>query len=162
MSDFKGIVKLSKKQYESLRENGTLTVGDTTINYDPYTTLYVTPHSGDVGEGGGSVNVVDSLISQSATDALSARQGNVLYNMIAESVSDVLSLDSDQMDNYLAEGGLTQGQLAICKKVITSGYDEGATYRFDITYPNTYSWTKISVSKSDIESAILDSWNAEY
>ena len=34
--------------------------------------------------GGSSVNVVDTLISQSTTDALSARQGNVLYNLIGD------------------------------------------------------------------------------
>ena len=70
------------------------------------------------------------------------------------SISDVLSLDSDQMDNYLAEGGLTQGQLAVCKKVITNGYDEGATYRFDIAYPDTYSWTKVSYSKAEIDGIV--------
>jgi hypothetical protein len=70
------------------------------------------------------------------------------------SMSDILSLDSDQMDNYMADGGLTQGQLATCSKVINNGYDLGATYRFDIVYPNTYSWTKISYSKEDIDKTI--------
>ena len=60
------------------------------------------------------------------------------------SMSDVLSLTSDEMDNYIAEGGLTQGQLVICKEVITNGYTEGGLYRFDITYPDTYTWTELS------------------
>lgn len=60
------------------------------------------------------------------------------------SVSDILSLNSDEMDNYIAEGGLKQGQLAICNKVITNGYVEGGLYRFDITYPDTYTWTELS------------------
>lgn len=60
------------------------------------------------------------------------------------SVNDILSLDSDQMDMYLAEGGLRQGQVVICNKVITNGYSEGGFYRFDITYPDTYSWTELS------------------
>lgn len=39
----------------------------------------------DITSGGGSsVTVVDTLVSQSTTDALSARQGNVLYNMIVD------------------------------------------------------------------------------
>ena len=38
----------------------------------------------DIGTGGSSVNVVDNLTSQSGTDALSAKQGNVLYNMIVD------------------------------------------------------------------------------
>lgn len=60
------------------------------------------------------------------------------------SMSDVLALTSDEMDNYIAEGGLSQGQLAVCKKVITNGYTEGSLYRFDITYPNIYSWTELT------------------
>ncbi len=59
------------------------------------------------------------------------------------SMSDVLALTSDEMDNYMADGGLTQGQLAICSKVITNGYTAGALYRFDITYPTTYAWTEL-------------------
>lgn len=39
---FKGIVKLSLSQYEELSKNGTITVGDVTIEYDPDNTLYVT------------------------------------------------------------------------------------------------------------------------
>lgn len=66
------------------------------------------------------------------------------------SMSDVLSLDSDQMDNYMADGGLTQGQLAICNKVTTNGYDEGGLYRFDITYPDTRQWTLISVTENSL------------
>jgi hypothetical protein len=66
------------------------------------------------------------------------------------SMSDVLSLDSDQMDNYLADGGLSQGQLAICNKVITNGYEEGVLYRFDITYPDTYTWKSISIGESKL------------
>jgi hypothetical protein len=81
------------------------------------------------------------------------------------SMSDILALDSDQMDNYMADGGLTQGQLAMCKKVTTNGYDVGAVYRFDVQYPNNYSWTQISYSKSGIDniiqSAIIDVLNTE-
>lgn len=107
--------------------------------------------------GGSATNVVDNLTSQSSTSALSARQGNVLYNMIVDSdKSDILALDSDQMDNYMADGGLTQGQLAMCKKVTTNGYDVGAVYRFDVQYPNTYSWTQISYSKGEVDNLVGD------
>lgn len=82
------------------------------------------------------------------------------------SMSDILALDSDQMDNYVADGGLTQGQLAVCSKVITNGYEVGALYRFDIVYPNTYSWEQIGYSKSGIDNAIKtaiqDTWEASY
>lgn len=44
MSDniFKGVVKLSQAHYDELKADGTLTVGDKTITYDP-NVLYVTP-----------------------------------------------------------------------------------------------------------------------
>ncbi len=63
------------------------------------------------------------------------------------SVSDILALDSDEMDNYAADGGLSQGQLAVCNKVITNGYTEGALYRYKIIYPNTYEWEELSSGK---------------
>lgn len=74
------------------------------------------------------------------------------------SMSDILSLDSDQMDNYMADGGLTNGQLAVCKKVITNGYIEGGVYRFEIQYPNTYSWVEIGATKlvGDINTILED------
>lgn len=43
MADFKGIVKLTEEQYQSLKTNGSLTVGEKTITYDAKTTVYVTP-----------------------------------------------------------------------------------------------------------------------
>ena len=65
------------------------------------------------------------------------------YIVPTVSMSDILALDSEEMDNYMADGGLTQGQLAICSKVINNGYVAGALYRFDITYPSTYTWTQL-------------------
>ncbi len=66
------------------------------------------------------------------------------YIVPTVSMSDILALDSNEMDDYMADGGLTQGQLAICSKVITNGYTAGGLYRFDITYPTTYTWTELA------------------
>lgn len=61
------------------------------------------------------------------------------------SMSDVLSLTAGEMDAYMMDGGLTAGQLAICNDVGTyNAYELGALYQFNITYPATYSWEKIS------------------
>lgn len=57
--------------------------------------------------------------------------------------NEVLSLDSDQMDYYIAEGGLPNGQIVICNRVITNGYTEGGIYRFKITYPDTYEFEEL-------------------
>lgn len=43
MARFKGIVKLSETQFNTLSTVGTLTVGGTTYTYEPDTTVYVTP-----------------------------------------------------------------------------------------------------------------------
>lgn len=67
------------------------------------------------------------------------------------SMSDVLSLTSDEMDNYIAEGGLTQGQLVICKEVITNGYTEGGLYKFKITYPNIYEFVELSSGRGSVQ-----------
>lgn len=78
------------------------------------------------------------------------------------SMSDVLSLTSDEMDYYLAEGGLSQGQLAICSKLIHNGYVEGALYRFDIHYPDTYTWTSLSKSTTITRVTDTDITTTEY
>lgn len=41
MATFKGVVKLTEEQYKTLKNDGTITVGDVTLNYDE-NTLYVT------------------------------------------------------------------------------------------------------------------------
>ncbi len=40
MSDFKGILRLTRTQFNTLKQNGTLTVGSKVITYDPLTTFY--------------------------------------------------------------------------------------------------------------------------
>lgn len=71
---------------------------------------------------------------------------NIQSMIVTTSVSDVLSLDSQQMDNYVKNGGLPQDKLAICNEVIADGYLEGGLYRFNINYPDTYSWVLLNKS----------------
>ena len=60
------------------------------------------------------------------------------------SMSDILSLSSDEMDAYMADGGLTDGQVALCSNLGTNnGYELGSLYKFVITYPTTYTWVKM-------------------
>lgn len=60
--------------------NGTTNITGT-LNYNG---VEVATKNDITSGGGSSVTVVDTLVSQSTTDALSARQGNVLYNMIVD------------------------------------------------------------------------------
>ena len=96
-----------------------------------------------IGIGSG-LKLEDGVLSSTATGSGESGGG----------VDEILSLDSDQMDNYMDNGGLSQGQLAVCNKVITNGYAEGAMYRFDIPYPDTYSWTQVAYSKGEIDTTI--------
>lgn len=80
------------------------------------------------------------------------------------SMSDILSLTSDEMNTYMTDGGLTEGQIAICNSVGTAGgYTEGHLYKFEITYPSTYSWKELSqsgsggVTQSDIQNMLVSS-----
>lgn len=60
------------------------------------------------------------------------------------STSDILSLSSDDMDTYVMDGGLTDGQLAVCSVLGTAGgYEVGALYKYKIDFPYTYSWVKL-------------------
>lgn len=60
------------------------------------------------------------------------------------SMSDILSLSSDEMGAYMADGGLTDGQVALCSNLGTNnGYELGSLYKFVITYPATYAWVKM-------------------
>lgn len=45
----KGVVKLTKAQFDKLKQNGTITVGGQTIAYSPTDTVYVTPTASDGG-----------------------------------------------------------------------------------------------------------------
>lgn len=45
----KGVVKLTKAQFDELKQNGTITVGGQTITYSPTDTVYVTPTASDGG-----------------------------------------------------------------------------------------------------------------
>ena len=76
------------------------------------------------------------------------------------SMSDILSLTSDEMDGYMMDGGLTEGQIAICNSVSTAGgYTEGHLYKFEITYPSTYSWKELS--QADLSKALFSSTTNE-
>lgn len=61
------------------------------------------------------------------------------------SMSDILSLTTDEMDAYMTDGGLTDGQIALCSTLGTNGgYELGELYKFVVTYPATYSWVKMA------------------
>ena len=100
---FKGVVKLSQTQYETLKSSGTLTVGDVTLTYDPTTTLYVTPSSG--GSGGSGTNVTVGGVVQETWDAdtkvnasSSQTQEQNIYTETIQNTNGTLSIQSTNND----------------------------------------------------------------
>lgn len=100
---FKGVVKLSQTQYETLKSSGTLTVGDVTLTYDPTTTLYVTPSSG--GSGGSGTNVTVGGVVQETWDAdtkvnasSSQTQEQNTYTETVQNTNGTLSIQSTNND----------------------------------------------------------------
>ena len=67
------------------------------------------------------------------------------YIVPTVSMNDVLNLTGTEMSRYATNGGLTDGQLAICTLSKPDGtYLIGRIYKFNITYPSTYTWTDLS------------------
>lgn len=67
------------------------------------------------------------------------------YIVPTVNMSDILVLNNDKMNSYATNGGLTQGQIALCSNIgQISNYDVGSLYKFKIVYPNTYSWEKLN------------------
>lgn len=62
---------------------------------------------------------------------------------------DIIRVDTEEMIDYLSDGGLPQGQVVLCDTVtVNNGYELGHFYRFKITYGdiNTYEWEDITPS----------------
>ena len=60
---------------------------------------------------------------------------------------DIIRVDSEEMVDYLADGGLPQGQVVFCdEEPLNNGYKLGHFYKFRITYGdvNSYEWIDIT------------------
>ena len=99
---FKGVVQLSKEQYNELKTNGNLTVGQDTLTYDPNATLYVTDmfiyvpqrtseliNDSNFATSDAIPGIVDDLNSVDNTKSLSANQGRVLNEKITGILNNV-------------------------------------------------------------------------
>lgn len=101
MATFKGIVKLTEEQYNTLKTNGTITVGETTVNYDE-NTLYVTELSG--GDSGSGSPLYRHILTVSYTnDNVTYIFGVTLYN---SNQSQMTATDFTNTLNELGESGL--------------------------------------------------------
>ena len=135
MSAFKGIVKLSQEQFELLKTNGTLTVGETTITYEPTTTTYVTPYKSDSSPDQRSISATGDVYQKISP--------NVFYNFIANNITSLtiefgtpISMKvNEYMFQFVAGAGFTG--LTMPEGIIWFGgtaptFTEGKTYQVSV------------------------------
>lgn len=97
---FKGVVKLSQTQYETLKSEGTISIGDVTLTYDPTTTLYVTPSTSGSGTNvtvGGTVQ--ETWSADTKVDASSSQtQEQNTYTETVQNTNGTLNIQSTNND----------------------------------------------------------------
>ena len=117
---FKGVVQLSKEQFNTLKTSGSLTVGEDTLVYDPNATLYVsnmwiyvpTKTSDLINDSNFATTsqipgIVDDLNSVDNTKSLSANQGRILNEKIAGILNNVAGrVQSFTVQNITEMGNL--------------------------------------------------------
>lgn len=63
---FNGIIYLPKAKYDELVANGTVIIGDQTLTYDRYSTIYITPDDNNIKQDDLAANLAD-IIAQIPT-----------------------------------------------------------------------------------------------
>lgn len=90
---FKGVVKLTEAQYETLKNNKVLIVGDTTITFDEHT-LYVTDYAIDTELDLNSPNPVENRAIAKALEE-KANAGDIPVNVVTTDESQEISGDKN-------------------------------------------------------------------
>ena len=124
-SNFKGIVKLTEEQYEELSTNNTLTTSSgTTINYDPTSTLYITP---DIPPELALINKDNQFtVGQTINGNLTVNGDIIQSGSSYETHAEEIYSTKDYI--YLREGavsGLTSGQYSGLEFINYDGTNNG-------------------------------------
>ena len=90
---FKGVVKLTEAQYETLKNNKVLIVGDTTITFDEHT-LYVTDYAIDTELDLNSPNPVENRVIAKALEE-KANAGDIPVNVVTTDEAQEISGDKN-------------------------------------------------------------------
>ena len=101
-----------------------------------------------------SINDINESIYLATGNTLSIGGSGVIENNEI-----IFSVDNEEMLDYLVDGGIPQGQVVLCDKVIagSNGYELGHLYRFKITYgeTNIYEWEDITPKIVETSANIL-------
>lgn len=91
---YKGVVKLTKEQFDELKENGTITIGSQVYTYSPKDTTYVVEDNMTA-----QVAQNTSDIAQLKTD-VSTLEDNVstLQSSVQSNTTDITNLETDKLD----------------------------------------------------------------
>ncbi len=79
----KGIVHLSKANYETLKTDGSITVENVTYNYEPNTTLYITPSDSNDSSGSTPELVIDDKTSDLSISNITLDKTKLIKVIIA-------------------------------------------------------------------------------
>ena len=74
---------------------------------------------------------------------------------------DIIRISNEDFLDYLTNGGLPQGQVALCDEIVSgsyNGYLLGHLYKFNIVYgeTNQYSWTDITPAGLPMTNAVIN------
>ena len=128
---FKGVVKLTEEQYITLKNNGTLTVGDITIDFDE-NTLYVTDYTIDSVLNINSENpVTNKAISEALTNYVNLNDnqtingnknftGEITKNMIDIATVNDIPLVVDGLNSTSSDSALSANQGKVLNEKINS------------------------------------------
>ena len=91
---FKGVVKLTQEQFDTLKDTGTLTVGNETITYSPNDTVYVVEDNitEQIAENTNKITVLQTDVSALESDVLS------LQNSVQTNTTNLTELDMNKLD----------------------------------------------------------------
>ena len=140
MNKFKGIVKLSQAQYDTLKEQGSITIKGKTFLYDPTNTIYVTKDSGV------TANKVTSVNGQTGDVTLTSES----VNAVSKSV-DTLIGSPNTISNTEDGISISGNKVSIGGTTDISGGEGIGT---EITYDNIHIETGSSIQ--DYTPKIID------
>ncbi len=140
---FKGVVKLSKEQFDTLKRDGTLTVGEQTITYEPKTTLYVTPDTTDAEIEELKANKQDKL---TAGENITIDENNVISSAAGFDLSQLPKFTNKiyvDMSNKSTEDGVLSLKIVESSNIYidwgdgTNTFYENAVTTIEHTYSDT-------------------------
>lgn len=129
MAKFKGVVKLTEDQLNTLKKDGSITVGGQTINYDASNTLYCTKDKLELNEGGGQAINISSPDGTFTDDE---------YNLLTASFDNYINYNNGEIIFKYA-GSWNNDLYYVCVGAPGFGY---ANMQFSVIYETVSTTTK--------------------